>query len=238
MAFGIFGTTDSDGFLIDSNTSATEYLTVVHAGTTNAGQEAKSSNAGAGLQAGDLVFAKPTGTSSSTANRVIYDSYTNHPQIKFLHQVNHVVLRKAQNTTVSGSNFGIQIKNASNVIIFDSRSATSGIKILGGKAQSAYTTAMQPNNSAGISITSPSTSFGGVSTIIHSGSPTNVYIACLGGYYDINATFQLVIGGAYYDYSNNRILGEGYFDLDAGGFSSTTFGIAAFGDTITGELVT
>ena len=237
MAYGIEGTTASGGFLIDSNTSATEYLTVVHSGTTNAGQEAKSSNAGAGLQAGDLVFAKPTGTSSSTANRVIYDSFTNHPQIKFLHQVNHIVLRKAQSTTPSGNNYGIQIKNASNVIIFDSRTATSGAKIIAGKAKGTYNTAAQPNNSAGQPITSPVTSFGGVSTIIHSGSTTNVYIACIGVYYDINGNFQLVIGGAYYDYSNNRILGEGYFDLDVQG-ASPTLGIGSFGDILTGELVT
>tara|TARA_A100001388_G_scaffold1826_1_gene1364 strand:- start:492 stop:1181 length:690 start_codon:yes stop_codon:yes gene_type:complete len=229
MAFGIEATTDSGGFLIDSNTTATEYLTVVSSGTTNAG-------ASVTRQAGDLVFAKPTGTSSSTANRVIYDSVSSSTAVKFLHQVNHVVLRKAQSTTISGSNFGIQIKNASNVIIFDSRSATSGMKVLGGKAQTAYTTAIQPNNSAGVSVTSPTTSFGGVSTIIHSGDPTNVYIACLGGFYQIEASFQLVIGGAYYDYSNNRILGEGYFDLDA--FASTTSGIAPFGDILTGELVT
>lgn len=231
MAFGIEGTTDSGGFLIDSNTTATEYLTVVSSGTTNAG-------ASVTRQAGDLVFAKPTGTSSSTANRVIYDSVSSSTAVKFLHQVNHVVLRKAQSTTISGSNFGIQIKNASNVIIFDSRSATSGMKVLGGKAQTAYTTAMQPNNSAGVFINTPATSFGGVSTIIHSGNPTNVYTACLGGFYDIQSNFQLVIGGAYYDYSNNRILGEGYFNLEVSGFDSTTFGIAAFGDILTGELVT
>ena len=61
-------------------------------------------------------------------------------------------------------------------------------------------------------------------------------MSCNAGYYDINGNFQLVLGGAYYDYSNNRILGEGYFDLDV--FSSTTFGIAAAADILTGELVT
>ena len=229
MAYGIQGTTGSGGFLIDSNTSATEYLTVVSSGTTNAG-------ASLTRQAGDLVFAKPTGTSSSTANRVIYDSVSSATAIKFLHQVNHVVLRKAQSTSPSGNNYGIQIKNAGDVIIFDSRTATSGLKVLGGKARTAYTTALQPNNSASVNIGSGVVlSFGGVSTIIHAGNPTIVYVACLGGYYDINARFQLVIGGAYYDYSGNRILGEGYFDLDAIG--STTFGIAPFGDILTGELV-
>lgn len=235
MSYGIEGTTASGGFLIDSDTTATEYLTVVHSGTTNAGQEAKSSNAGAALQTGDLVFAKPTSTTSSTANRVIYDTFSNHPQIKFLHQVNHIVLRKAQSTSPSGNNYGIQIKNASDVIIFDSRTATSGAKILGGKARTAYTTAMQPGNSASISLGSPVISFGGVSTVIHSGNPTNVYVSCTSGYYDINGTFQLVIGGAYYDYSNNRILGEGYIDIDAIG--STTFGIGAAADILTGELI-
>ena len=111
------------------------------------------------------------------------------------------------------------------------------MKVLGGKARTAYTTALQPNNSASVNIGSGTiVSFGGVSTIIHAGDPTNVYVACLGGYYDINGSFQLVIGGSYYDYSGNRIVGEGYFDLDVIG--STTFGIAPFGDILTGELVT
>ena len=228
MAYGIEGTTGSGGFLIDSDTTATEYLTVVSSGTTNAG-------ASLTRQAGDLVFAKPTGTSSSTANRVIYDSVSSATAIKFLHQVNHVVLRKAQSTSPSGNNYGIQIKNAGGVIIFDSRTATSGLKVLAGKARTAYTTAMQPNNSASQFIGASVLTFGGVSTIIHAGNPTNVYVACLGGYYDLQASFQIVIGGAYYDYSGNRILGEGYFDLDISG--SPTYGIAPFGDILTGELV-
>ena len=174
MAYGIEGTTGSGGFLIDSDTTATEYLTVVSSGTTNAG-------ASLTRQAGDLVFAKPTGTSSSTANRVIYDSVSSATAIKFLHQVNHIVLRKAQSTSPSGNNYGIQIKNASDVIIFDSRTATTGAKILGGKARTTYTTAMQPGNSASISLGSPVISFGGVSTVIHSGNPTNVYVSCTSG---------------------------------------------------------
>ena len=81
MAYGIEGTTGSGGFLIDSDTTATEYLTVVSSGTTNAG-------ASLTRQAGDLVFAKPTGTSSSTANRVIYDSVSSATAIKFTKTLN------------------------------------------------------------------------------------------------------------------------------------------------------
>ena len=110
------------------------------------------------------------------------------------------------------------------------------MKILGAKAKSAYAAAAQPNNSAGQSITSPVTSVGSLTTIIHAGNPTNVYVSCSNGFYEVtNVSYQLVIGGFYYDYANNRILAEGYFDLDfSGDFSST---MIASSDVLTGELV-
>ena len=229
MAYGIEGTTATGGFLIDSNTSATEYLTVVASGTVNAGSSISKT-------AGDLLFAKPFNTSSSTANRVIIDTASSATATKFLHKVYYIKLQKAQNTNPSGNDYGIQIKNAANAIIFDSRTATSGVKILGAKAKSAYAAAAQPNNSAGQSITSPQTSVGSLTTIIHAGNPTNVYVSCSNGFYEVtNVSYQLVIGGFYYDYANNRILAEGYFDLDfSGDFSST---MIASSDVLTGELV-
>lgn len=230
MSYGIEATTASGGFLIDSTLTSTEYLTVVETGTKDAGDHVDKDDAS------DLVFAKPFNTSSSTANRVIFNSLANSLEVEFLHKVNFVRLRKAQSTSPSGNNYGIQIKNASNAIIFDSRTATSGMKVLGVKTSSQYALAIQPNNSAGQTVNIPNPSFGGTSTIVHSGNPTNVYVACLAGAFNIQASFQLVIGGFYYDYANNRILGEAYFDLDVTG--SLTSGIPAMGAALTGELIT
>jgi len=230
MAFGINATTSAGGFLLDSTLTSTEYLTVVEIGECDAGSHVDKDDAS------DLVFAKPFNTSSSTANRVIFNTFADSSEVEFLHKVNFVRLRKAQSTTPSGNNYGVQVRNASNVIIFDSRTATSGMKVLGVKTSSQYALAIQPNNSAGVSVTSPNTSFGGTSTIVHSGNPTNVYVACLAGTFNIETNFQLVIGGFFYDYSNNRILGEAYFDLDVTG--STTSGVPAMGAALTGELIT
>ena len=230
MTYGIDGFTASGGFLIDSNTTSTKYLTVVEIDECDAGSHVDKDDAS------DLVFAKPFNTSSSTANRVIFNTIADSLEVEFLHKVHYVRLRKAQSTSPSGNNYGVQIKNAANAIIFDSRTATSGMKVLGAKSPSQYALAIQPNNSANVSVSSPNTSFGGTSTIVHAGNPANVYVACLAGAYNIQAGFQLVIGGFYYDYSNNRILGEAYFDLDFS--SNTTSGIPAMGAALTGELVT
>ena len=239
MAFGIEATTANGGFIIDSNTSSTEYLTVVSASTQDAGTP------GLTIQAGDLVFAKPFNTSSTSQNRVIYDSVSSQTNIKFYYKVYYVLCRKAQSISVSGTH-GIQVKNNSNNVIFDSRSATSGIKIGGGS--SGHASAMQAGNTTGQApVGSPILSVSGTSTIIHSGDPTNVYVSCQTGYYNISgfgaSGTHVVIGGAVYDYSNNRIIAETYagvlIPFNNVGFSGThqVAGGAKSHDIIKGELV-
>ena len=167
-----------------------------------------------------LIFAKPFNTSSTSQNRVIYDTVTSQTSIKFYYKVFYVHLRKAQSISTSGT-YGIQIKNNSNVVIFDSRSATSGMKIIGGS--SGHAAAMQAGNTTGQApVGSPILSVSGNSTIIHSGDPTNVYVSCNTGYYNVGAFGQqgnhVVIGGAVYDYSNNRIIAETYGGALVSGF--------------------
>ena len=52
MSYGIEGTRSGGGFLIDSDTTSTEYLTVLEASTCEAGSTVDN-------LAGDLIFAKP-----------------------------------------------------------------------------------------------------------------------------------------------------------------------------------
>tara|TARA_E500000081_G_scaffold135498_1_gene148598 strand:- start:166 stop:879 length:714 start_codon:yes stop_codon:yes gene_type:complete len=236
MAFGIQATTAGGGFLIDSNTSQTKYLTVIASSTQNA-------NTALTIQAGDLVFAKPFNTSSTSQNRVIYDTVSSQTSIKFFYKVFYVHTRPANATTVSGTH-GIQVKNNSNVVIFDSRSATSGMKIVGGS--SGYAAAMQAGNTTGQApVGSPILSVSGNSTIIHSGNPTNVYVSCNTGFYNVGAFGQqgnhVVIGGAVYDYSNNRIIAETYGGALVSGFGFQgvfqVAGGARNADIIKGELI-
>tara|TARA_A100001388_G_scaffold85189_1_gene61458 strand:- start:147 stop:845 length:699 start_codon:yes stop_codon:yes gene_type:complete len=232
MSYGIEATRSGDGFLIDSTTSSTEYLTVLEASTCEAGSTVDRI-------AGDLIFAKPFNTSSSTQNRVIFDTQSTANKIKFLYKVFYIRLQKAQSVAVPGGagTYGVQVKNAGGTVIFDSRTATSGTKILSVVTGTSYYQRPQPNSLASSSPTSPQTSLSGRSLIIHSGNPANVYVSCSSGLY-ITGSYDLVLGGFYYDYANNRILTEGFIDLTSTPANSLDFWFHDWADVMTGELIT
>mgnify|MGYP003313111558 CR=1 FL=1 len=231
MSYGIEATRAGGGFLIDSTTSSTEYLTVIESSTCNAGSTVDN-------LAGDIIFAKPFNTSSSTQNRVIFDSIQTANKIKFLYKVFYIRLQKAQSVAVPGNagTYGVQIKNAGGTVIFDSRTATSGAKILSTVSGNTYYQRPQPNSLASGSPTSPQTSLSGRSLIIYAGSPTNVYVSCSSGYY-VTGSVPIVLGGFYYDYANNRILTEGFIDLTNVPSGSVEFWFHNWADVMTGELI-
>ena len=231
MSYGIEATRAGDAFLIDSTTSSTEYLTVIESDTCNAGSTVDN-------LAGDIIFAKPFNTSSSTQNRVIFDTQQTANKIKFLYKVFYVRLRKAQSVAVPGAagDYGIQVRNAGGTVIFDSRTATSGTKILSTVSGNAYYQRPQPNSLAASNPINPVTSMSGRSLIIHSGNPANVYVSCSSGYY-VTGGVPIVLGGFYYDYANNRILTEGFIDLTFTPGGSVQFWFHNWADVMTGELV-
>ena len=231
MSYGIEGTRSGGGFLIDSTTTSTEYLTVIESDTCNAGSTVTRNT-------GEHVFAKPFNTSSSTQNRVIFDTQSIANKVKFLYKVFYIRLQIAQSVAVPGGagTYGIQIKNAGGTVIFDSRTATSGTKILSTVSGTTYYQRTQPNSLASTSPTNPVTSMSGRSLIIHSGSPTNVYVSCHTGLY-ITGSYNLVLGGFYCDYANNRILTEGFIDLTSTPANSLDFWFHNWADVMTGELV-
>ena len=231
MSYGIEATRAGDAFLIDSTTSSTEYLTVIESDTCNAGSTVTRNT-------GELVFAKPFNTSSSTQNRVIFDTLSQANKIKFLYKVFYIRLQKAQNVAVPGNagDYGIQVRNAGGAVIFDSRTATSGTKILSTVSGTTYYQGTQPNSLAATSPTSPQTSLSGRSLIIHSGNPANVYVSCHTGLY-ITGSYTIVLGGFYYDYANNRILTEGFIDLTSTPANSLDFWFHNWADVMTGELI-
>jgi hypothetical protein len=235
MAYGFLATGNNGSFLIDSDTTGTEHLAVVATGTVEAGATLTK-------QAQDLIFAKPYSTTIGS-NRVTYNSVVSATGVTFLKKVYYVQLRKAQSASTTG-NYGIQVKNASNTIIYDSRTSTSGLKILGAVPRASLGGAMQPGNGV-TTVNNPvltGTGFPGTgtrSTIIHSGDPTNVYVNASSGYYLMAGgtypyQYWLEINSAYYDYDNDRILNQGYFYLQSS--SSDLFSNSA--DILKGELIT
>jgi len=227
--YGVEITGNNNSYLVSSNTTATEYLTVVDTDTVAAGGSVTK-------QASDLIFAKPT-SSTIGSNNVYYDNITSQTSVKFYAGVSYVILRKTQSTSTSG-NYGIQVKNNSGTIIFDSRAATSGLKVTSTVAETSLGGARQPYQSGMSPVTSTSNSYPNFgtneSTIAYSGNPTNVYVACTSGYYQFSG-FDIVFNGLYYDYTNNRILHAGFIRNP---FDSTTSLFNNFSTLMFGELVT
>ncbi len=230
MSYGISATGNNNSFIIDSDTTGTEHLAVVATGTVEAGATLTK-------QAQDFIFAKPYSTTIGS-NRVTCNNIASATGVTFLKKVYYVQLRKAQNASTSGS-YGIQVKNASNTIIYDSRTSSSGLKILGSIPKATMGGAMQPGNGL-VTVNNPvltGTGYPGTgtrSTIIHSGDPTNVYVNASSGYYYYSGTYGLEINSAYYDYDNNRILNQGFFYYPAiysDAYSNST-------DILKGELIT
>ena len=215
--------------MLNSDTTATEYLTVVSTGTVSAGGSLTK-------QASDLVFAKPTSTTIGS-NNVYYDNITSQTSLKFYAGVSYVLLRKTQSTSTSGT-YGVQVKNSGGTIIFDSRSATSGLKVISTVAETTLGGGRQPYQSGMSPVTSTSNSYPNFgtneSTIAFSGNPTNVYVACTSGYYQFSG-FDIVFNGLYYDYTNNRILHAGFirnpFDNSVSLFNN--FSTLMFGELVT-----
>ena len=121
MAYGISATGANNTFQLNSTLTSTVHFALINQGTTTG-----SNGQIAGFSAGDLIVGRPTsgsggfgasmGSSPPTLN--VAGTYK--------------VFRPMTNSTatnLNGSAYGIQVKNASNNVIFDSRSFTNGFGI-------------------------------------------------------------------------------------------------------------
>ena len=239
MAYGFSATGNGGAFLLDSDLTATEHYAVQATGTCSDGGSVTK-------QAADLLFAKPNDTSTSTAKRVIYNGAPNSTSITFLKAVNYVILRKTQDRATSG-NYGLQVKNPSGTVIYDSRTSTSGVKLLGSTPRATLGGSAQPSNPAGFDTSSLALTTGNnhftnqtASTVIYAAPDgtdiSNVYVFVGAGFYSID-TFgaTIIIGGAYYNYSADKILNES-FSYIAPASSHTGYGNLY--DIIRGQLIT
>jgi hypothetical protein len=207
MAYGIEITGKNASYQILSDTSYTEHYAVAAASTLAASTALT-------IASSDLVFAKPQSTTIGQ-NRVVYkfNNYVTPTTITFLKAVSYVKLSRTSTQVSGGSTtgtYGVQIKNNSGTIIYDSRTSTTGMNIIATKASISCGGAKQPlasgdpiyTTGAGIPTTGTT-----LSTVIYAGDPSNVYMSCPSGYYD---SPSVELGGFYYDYVNDMILNHSY----------------------------
>ena len=238
MAYGISASgSGSNTFVIDSNTTSTEYLGVFQSGTFTAGTEYD-------YPSDEIIFAKPAQTTQGS-NYVIYNT-TVAGKITFLNNnVNFIRLKKTTGLTGTSGTYGIQVKNASGTVIYDSRkSFSSGFKITGSTQRAALGGGPQFAAASGTpSLTLSSSSgfpgSGSRTNIIQSGSLSTTYMMCAGalstGKGSANNSFN--INQFYYDYAGGRILHFGYAAFNLG-FGVITIHYSNHSDIFRGELIT
>ena len=201
MAHGLLVTGANGSYQIDSDTTQTEYLSVISSGTVNG---TNNSRATITATAPDLVFMnKPDTGNNDTdgANGLLRNGYnTTNVTTKY------IVARKTTSLTSYSGTYGLQVYNSANpsAKIFDSRGITEGIDILDIKAYgSMFGARMSGGNSSTPTPDTFTESNVDYPTRVYIGDTTDVYVSTLG------ASFQ-TYGSNYwmqyhFDYVNNEI---------------------------------
>lgn len=237
MGYGLLATGAGGIFQIDSDLSTTVQLAVHSSGTVVAGGQVT------GLTANDIVFANVTSTqySAATADQgkveVIYSGTT----VTFRYPANYIVLKATTSnnawTTENGTaGYGLQVKNASGDICFDTRyiGRIGGFKI---------TTVMGKNtrNGGTYNPENGSATYSQSGNEVESGTISNKYVAVYGGYYAGGVTLGEVRGGFTFDYSQtpNELNYRGFWANNQPGLGIPTYlAIPNQSEILVGELLT
>ena len=200
MSYGLQVTGTGGIFQLDSETSSTISLAVASTGTTTGNNQQIS-----GDQSGDLIFARPSGTSNT---HFFYNAVTR----TFSVPATYKFVRAADsgNITASGD-YGLTVTNLGGTKIFDSRAIGSSIPFTniyqegqfdGGKRfASGYSTAN--NTVVNLSSDSNHTAY------------DNTYILMNAGYYSSGGGADVFINGYYFDRTNKYIYFQSYVEISA-----------------------
>jgi len=250
MAYGIDAEGLNGAYNVKSNTTSTEYLVpTLTSGIIDIDASAGSDTLTKNAQ--DLVFAKPRYSDGTQTSYVLY-RYQGTSIKFFQNDVSYIKLERtaaltAASTNVLGGDYGVQVKNASGVIIYDSRKTTSGLKITGIHAKASLGGGYQFNNGSG-SGTSYQTTGNGLpsqsgsrTNILQSGSIGNTYVSIGGGYTDGlgSSNNSVNINQFYYDFGNSRILFMGSIRFYIGFPVNNQFTVDRenSGEILRGELI-
>ena len=219
MAYGMKIDGAEGIYQVDGSTSSTSFLTIVHNGTTLNSSPYAISN----YSAGDIVFARPT----SGSGRFCSDFTVSTPTFNV--QASYLILRPSSNisSAVSGSGvtYGIQIKNAANTVIFDSRafsgSGGSALEIEEIHPRMTLLGADQPNTFDASNALDPGNNTFN-KTVFNAGDSTTLaktYVSVMNGFnfQPNSSTNSQIINGYHFENgtTNYRVLYEGYIKSPA-----------------------
>lgn len=249
MAYGFLATGDNSSYLLDSSKENTVHFSIHTKGSVSAGQSVTKGHS-------DLIFAKPSSTSSTAASRVTFDAVSNGASVTFYKGVDYIILKKDNLFTSITDTYGLQLKNSSGTVTFDSRAGTGeGLKFKQVTQRATLGGAPQPGDPAGeyggsnnVPIASGLNHFtnnSSASTLVYtppSGEDlTNIYVLAAGGYYQDGMssaqTYFTSLGSMYWHTgSSPGIYLDSYIYLSIADPFGVT-GYSNWADIIVAELI-
>ena len=212
-------------FQIDSETTSTKYLATKQNATTATNGTTGFIEMQSGhfdQSKGDIVFARPSTVSGT------FSSDFEHNPPRFNTPASYVVLRPstdATHTNVNGTDYGIQVKNTAQQVIYDSRQSVSGMDIQKIYLHSTLVGGDQPltfnwiNNAQSPPVLDAGATIGGVAynKLIYTGNATDwskTYVSVNGGRHEgsiasgtssLSSNNSYMFNGFYYDTANYKI---------------------------------
>ena len=229
MGYGITATASGGQFQIDSSLSSTQHLSVYEKGSVLAGGTKI-------IDFGDVVFARASGSNGPlqvNTNRVVTSGYAIGRIYTFRYAADYVITKPISLTTfatsIATTDYGIQVKNQSGAVCFDSRALNFGLEIIQVHARnSLYGGHPQI------------TGYSAANNVVFSNSfsSRNIYVSVFGSENNYsNVTNGILVSGYVYNSSNGTIHHEGFVSWPpVPGFYSGQVPILNPSEILVGEL--
>lgn len=212
MTYGIRATASGGQFQIDSSLTGTKHLAVSVVGTVVAGGTVT-------IGAQELLFVRGPAASGGVGI-----NFNTTGTVATFHSsqgaTDYVLCRPSDSSSHTGAlnatDYGIQVKNASGAVCFDSRAAVKGLTIVSVLAKNAM--AGGDPGISGYNIAA-NTLFAGSAGTFTAGNAAyrKLYVSCGGAQFSPNVLSGTTHSAFTFDYSGNKILYKGFISFNVGG---------------------
>ena len=239
MGYGLRATAAGGEFQIDSSLNTTVHLAVHTKGSfTSAGGKVV-------IDIGDLVFARAynsNGTLGVNVNRLAETvngvSYPKGRVYTFIAPTDYVVTKPSTNATafassINATGYGVQVKNYSGNVCFDSRIVTSGFEII--QVHAKQSMSGLASNISGYNASNNIVFSGASNTFnVTNAAHRKIYVSLAGAEYHPSVTSGFTQMSFKYNSSTNQIFYEGWLSFTL--FSAYQLAWPPMSEILVGEL--
>ena len=240
MGYGIQVTASGGEFQIDSSLSTTQHLAIHEKGSVSAGEKII-------IDFGDVVFVRASGSNGRVqvkTNRstevVGGTTYAIGRVYTFIGATDYIITKPASSsshsTAIAATDYGIQVKNQSDDVCFDSRTLNFGLEITQVHARNSF---YGGHSSIYGYSASNNTVFTGAANTLNPANAAyrHIYVSVFGAEYSGSVTDGILVSGYNYVSSTNKIYHEGFVAWTSqGGFYNGQVPILNHSEILVGEL--